>query len=395
MILTRLPLVGLILLAPQVHAAGFFLPNQNAEATARGNAWAATADSPAAVHYNPAGLTQIENTTAELGVYGIQLGNEVENASGDFRADTEWQPIPSLFFAQPLQNDFTLGLGVHAPFGLGTDWGNDTPFRQVTTEAEIINIRASAVLGYQVNEQLSLGAGVSMNYADASLTQGILPFNPAAPSDDFVRFDGNDIAYSWMIGVLWKPHPKHSFAAVYRSEADYQLTGDLEGTPGFPLPFGDASLDIITPASATVGWAWQVTPRLNLEINVEWIEWDRFNSLDIETPGGNLPSQRFDWESTFIYEIGASYQISDHWTCHLGYDFNEGAQPDEFYNPALADADRHWINAGLTYHGHSYEVQLGYQFGFSDHEVTESVIGTNGDYSARHHAFQITTVFEF
>lgn len=44
--------------------AGYYLPKQDAFATARGNAFVATADSAAAVHYNPAGLVQRDHVLA-------------------------------------------------------------------------------------------------------------------------------------------------------------------------------------------------------------------------------------------------------------------------------------------------------------------------------------------
>jgi long-chain fatty acid transport protein len=41
-------------------ANGFGLADQDAFATARGEAFVATADNPSAIYYNPAGITQLE-----------------------------------------------------------------------------------------------------------------------------------------------------------------------------------------------------------------------------------------------------------------------------------------------------------------------------------------------
>ncbi|MCP5548229.1 MAG: hypothetical protein H7A50_12740 [Akkermansiaceae bacterium] len=54
--------------APSVAgAAGYYLPNQDAYATAKGNAYVATADSAASVFYNPAGMTQLEEARRRPG----------------------------------------------------------------------------------------------------------------------------------------------------------------------------------------------------------------------------------------------------------------------------------------------------------------------------------------
>lgn len=381
--------------AAPAFAAGFFLPNQSTEATARGNAWVATADSAAAVHYNPAGLVQLSQRSVEAGLYTITLGNEVKIDGTKYEADDRWHPVPHIYYAQPINEDLVLGFGLNSPFGLGTDWGQSTPFRQITTNAEIMYIRASVVAGYRVNECFSVGAGVSLNFAEATLEQGLLPYDSGAPTRERAEFEGDDLAESWIVSALWQPYERHSFGVVYRSKAEFGLDGKLRGTDGLPLPFGSADLDIDTPASAAIGYAFKATDRLTIEANVEWIDWDSLDTLTIETPLGNLPTQPFHWDSTFVYEIGFSYQVNDQYEISMGYDYNEGASSDEFYNPAVADGDRHWINAGVNYTGEEMTWQFAYQYGFSDTEVTGSVIGTNGDYEADHHALMFSGRFDF
>src|ERR1700744_3971750 len=56
---------------------GFRIADQDADATARGDAFAATADNPSAIYYNPAGITQLEGSQALLGSYAISLKEKV------------------------------------------------------------------------------------------------------------------------------------------------------------------------------------------------------------------------------------------------------------------------------------------------------------------------------
>lgn len=382
------PSIFTIAAIPAVQAAGFFLPNQGTVATARGNAWVATADSPAAVHYNPAGLTQLDAAEVEFGLYGIVLGNKATIAGESFEAERELQIIPHLFYGQPINEKLSVGLGITTPFGLGTDWGN-TPFRQTTLSANITNIRASGVAAYQLTDTLSIGGGIALNFAKASLRNGFAPFDPSGPNADLIKFKGDDLALSWNIGLLWQPHPRHSFGLTYRSLTDFTLDGDLEGNV---LPESSASASISTPESAAIGYAFQATDKLSIEANIEWINWERLDALTIGFPGGALPSQRFDWDATFVYEIGLSYQVNDRYTFHCGYDFNENAQPASTYTPAVADADRHWINAGLSYYGDRITWDIGYQYGFSTRTINGAGNpAVDGRYEADHHAFLIST----
>ena len=73
----------------ELSANGFYIPVQDPLAAARGNAFAATADRPSAVYYNPAGLTQIESFTAHAGIYGVRLGIEAETLIDGGRDENE------------------------------------------------------------------------------------------------------------------------------------------------------------------------------------------------------------------------------------------------------------------------------------------------------------------
>ena len=375
--------------------AGFFIPNQSTEATGRGNAWVATADSAAAVHYNPAGLVQLDHRSVEAGVYTIRLGNEVEMGGETYKADKKWQPVPHLYYAHRVNKDFVLGFGLNSPFGLGTDWGGDTPFRQVTTKTELTYIRGTAVAAWRINDCWSIGGGFSVNYADATFEQGLAPFVPEwAPQKDKLSFKGDDVSYSWILSLLYQPHAQHSFGAVYRSKSEFDLDGTVKSTPGYPAPNGDAELDFLTPASAAIGYAYTPIPKLTIEANVEWVDWDNFNTFTLQTPVGDqyVP---FEWESAFVYEIGLTYRINGQYELSAGYDYNEGAQPDHYYNPSVSDADRHWFNAGITSRCEKFTWHLAYQLGVSDHTVSDSQIGTDGDYDARHHAVMFSGRFDF
>ena len=49
-------------------ANGMRLVSQDGFATARGEAFAATADNPSAIYYNPAGITQLDGTQLRAGI---------------------------------------------------------------------------------------------------------------------------------------------------------------------------------------------------------------------------------------------------------------------------------------------------------------------------------------
>jgi len=61
------------------HALAPRIADQDPTATARGNAFAATADNPSAIYYNPAGITQLEGQNFRLGIYAISLNSDFKS----------------------------------------------------------------------------------------------------------------------------------------------------------------------------------------------------------------------------------------------------------------------------------------------------------------------------
>lgn len=173
-----------------VWANGFRLPDQDALATARGEAFAATADNASAVYYNPAGITQLEGNNVRAGLYGLYLDPTYKNSSGTkFNNDKKYHAVPQLFYTYG-QEDLPLsfGLGVYSPFGLSSEWPQNTGFRTLGTEGSITYLRINPVAGLKLAPNFSIGGGVTINYAQADLRQGLVW--PNQPYDE-LRFHGN------------------------------------------------------------------------------------------------------------------------------------------------------------------------------------------------------------
>ncbi len=361
-------------------AAGYYLPNQDAFATARGNAFVATADSAAAVHYNPAGMTQLKDQEFQAGVYSIVLGNQATVNGITSNAKDELQAAPHLYYVKPFNDRLSFGFGLNSPFGLGTDWGRNTNFTGVVTEARLLFASATSAVAYKVTDELSIGASVSLNYADLTLEQG--PWGPGS----FLRFSGDDFGVSGSLSARWQPCEQHAFGLIYASKSSFDLSGKTESN----VLLGDnsAGLDFMTPARLAGGYSYRPAPGWNIEANVEWLNWDELNDLTLKSAsiGGSMPVP-FDWKSSFIYELGASYTTPDGYIFAAGYDFNQNSQPDTHFTPGVSDADRHWFNLGFGRKCADYSWMLAYQFGYSNRTVDGAIDPlANGKFEARHNA---------
>ena len=383
-------IVALVGVNERVDANGFYIPVQAPEATGRGNAWLATADTAAAVYYNAAGLTQLSESQVSLGVYSVRLGIEAQTALGTYENDASWALLPQIYAALPVSDKTVLGFGLNTPFGLATDWNDQTLFRQLAIETELEYLTGWMVAGHRLTDTLSIGGGFGIHYADARIRQGI-SFMPA--TDSFM-FKGDGTALGWTVSARWEPSENHAWGLVYRSKADFNLRGDAVTFPFLPGS-ENASLDLITPATAGFGYAYRPNVDWTIEANIEWVNWEELNDLTVSKASGPavLP---FRWKSNFIYSLGATRFLSNGWNVSAGYNFIENSQPDATFNPGVSDADRHWINVGIGRKYESVEWSVAYQYAFSDRTVTGSPFGlADGKYESRFHGFMMNCRWEF
>ena len=69
-------LIALYALAPDVvYGLGAAIPNQDAEAIGRGNAFIASASNPSAIYYNPAAITQLDGIQAQFGAHNLAVNS--------------------------------------------------------------------------------------------------------------------------------------------------------------------------------------------------------------------------------------------------------------------------------------------------------------------------------
>ena len=123
-----------------VHGLGIRIADQDPLATARGNAFVATADNPSAIYYNPAGITQLEGQNFRAGFYAITLHSAYTAQLTGTESDTkdEVQVAPQVFFVcSPKEQPLSYGLGFYSPYGLGLEWPDNTGIRTFATKARI------------------------------------------------------------------------------------------------------------------------------------------------------------------------------------------------------------------------------------------------------------------
>lgn len=385
-------------------ATGFRLPDQDAFATARGEAFVATADNPSAIYYNPAGITQLDGSNVRGGVYGIYLDPTYKAPGGSttYHNSDNYAAIPQLFYTYTFKEaPVSLGLGVYSPYGLSLKWPQDAPFRSDAIQGSLKYYTVNPVVAYKLPWNISLAAGLMVNYSTINLGQGVTPY----PDNDLFGFRGDAWAVGYNLGLMWQPIKKISIGATFRSstQMDYRGHTTTEFNNVLPSTESPAGANFPLPFQVSSGISFRPTEKWNLEFDAEYTDWSTVGNLTIKQATvnpllgtANVPFP-LDWESSWYYEFGATRYFDNGWHVSAGYIFNENSVPNAHYTPYVTDMDRHFASIGTGYKGQHFSFDVAYQLGIGpDHTVTgDSNPTADGTYSFFSSAVSVSCGWHF
>jgi long-chain fatty acid transport protein len=385
------PILALAAIAGATNTAsalGVRIPNQDAEANARGNAFVATANNPSAIYYNPAGITQLKGHSLQAGVLNyIGIDYNYQSPSGN-ETDTEFEvlPVPQIYYTfSPEGSPLSYGVGLFAPFGLGVEWPENTGFRTLAIESRLTYVTLNPVIAYKILPNLSVAAGPNINYSKVELRQGV----GLLAGDEF-RYEGDDFGFGFNAGVLWQPHEKWSFGANYRSGTKLRYRGKSELRP-YTAPVGSGA-EVEFPQIVAGGVSFRPTPEWNVEVAVDWTDWSCVDNLVIEDAntlmGGSDITLPLKWHASWFYHFGLTRYFEKGYFASIGYYFSENSTSERHFTPYVPDTDVHVASIGAGYKGESWywafsaQAFIGVWRTVNDYQST-SLIGetANGRYS--------------
>lgn len=353
-----------------------------------GHAFAGTASNigdATTVFFNPAGMSQLKHR--EVSVAGNVIFTEaVFNDRGSDTGGPEGKTdeialVPNLYAVYPINDQWAFGIGINAPFGLASDYGEEWIGRYLATFSELQVINVNATFAYAVTEQLSVGLGVSYQHADVTLESQVdstFGIAPAPASDNRAVIDGSDYAFVADVSVYYQPTDTTRLGLVWRQGADFTLEGgaDFELSPacslgsGYstgvpPAPTtgtmcamalsnlqGDAHAKVTLPDTLTFSISQQIAERWTLHSDIAWTEWSSIQTIEIINSNNSLNITQLDLEykDTMRYALGVTYAPGSAWTWRAGVAWDETPQDSpQRVNPRIPDQDRTWISVGFNY----------------------------------------------
>lgn len=370
--------IGMVLVPSQGLCQALRFQPQSSAAAGQGNAFAAQADDASAIHYNPAGLTQVAGVQAMFGT--ALLGGSIKattatgiNTRGDFGGSVVFPPPSHTYFSANLGalgwrglSSVTVGLGLTSPYGLNTRFPVDGPFNTATTYATLPMLDIKPTVAVKLTDDLSLGVSADIYTFASFLGEGQVEQRQQGSGSlagASVELNGKGTGAGATVGLLYTPlrnadgKPVASIGLLYHTQAVVPLEGALlvNGAQA-----AGASTNLVLPqiyTGAVAIWPVRTAEReWKLEMDVEYVGWKSMRNLDVRLSNGTTIAQPQQWKNVPVFMVGTEYKWRHPewlpaWEVALrtGYTRTEDPVPDNTFNPGILPLASHMISFGAGF----------------------------------------------
>lgn len=391
-------------------ASGFAILEQSVRGLGSAFSNSAAADDASTIFFNPAGLTRLSNNSAIAAGYYIfptalfQDRGSVDVTGAPLTGGDGGDGgvnifVPNFYAVWNAGDRIKLGLGVNSPFGLKTRYDRDWVGRYYAINSELVTININPTVAAKLTDNLSLGAGINLQYAEAKLSNAIdfgligaarLRTSPQT-ADGSVELEGDDWSWGYNLGLLYEPNRKTRFGLAYRSA----ITHDLEGEANFNVPaavsaltatgrFQDGSVkgELNLPDTLSVNAYHQISRRVALTGDVTWTNWSRFEELRVTFDNPTEPESIIpnNWHDTFRYSLGIDYAVSEAWKLRAGVSYDPSPVDGTYRSPRIPDSNRTWLAIGASFKAsEAIDFDIGYAHLFVDDSNIDLSSSTSGN----------------
>ena len=392
--------ISLAIFSSNAHAAAFGIIEQSVTGLGAAFSTGSTAASDGStVYYNPAGMSFLKNrNAADFGAHVIDPNAKFKDAGStsflgaNLNVNNEnggdagpVALVPNFYYTRAINDKWTAGVGVNAPFGLTTDYKDGWTGRYHALHSEIVTVNVNPSVSYKANDKLSLGFGINVQYIKSILSNAVdfggicfaaenvamtvgagtctaLSLSPQA-DDGEAEVTGDDISLGYNLGMLWQATPQTRIGVAYRSRIKHKLKGEVDfdnPTTGNAAPIanaaglvdGDVKASVTLPDSLSVGFQHAINNKLTINGDFTWTNWSLIEELRIDFDN-TLASDSvvsLEYQDSNRYSLGLTYVQDSKWTWRAGIAFDESATRNaELLSVRTPDADRTWLSAGFTY----------------------------------------------
>lgn len=390
-------IIGLTLMAE-----GYQINSQSARQIGMGHLGAALKLGSESMLFNPAGLSYMSGIAdISLGVTGIMSKVTYNSTTDSYKAESD-NPLGTPIFGYAgykLTDKFYAGISITNPAGNSLFYPENWRGTHLVQDISLKAFSVQPTISYKISENLSLGAGLMVDFGSFELNKGLVPIGGLAgylaspvfpqPYKDIItstigispinaKLQGKTkVTYGFNLGVLYTLNDKWSFGLSYRSKVMMKIEdGDASVTYGSASletlvtaltttgsPLFNASIagakalnvqkfkaELPIPSNLTFGAAFKPNRNLLLSAEIQYVGWKAYDFLTIEFPDINFKTvQEKNFKNSMIYRIGGEYYASEKFTVRMGFIYDSTPGDKMLYSPETPGANKFSVTGGLTY----------------------------------------------
>ncbi|MGE4313133.1 MAG: OmpP1/FadL family transporter [Pseudobdellovibrionaceae bacterium] len=342
--------------ATSAQAAGFYIQEQSVSGLGSAFAGSTTSINDASTAYfNPANMTKLDSAQINVGVHALIPYSNLEDTGSTVGATAiggsdggnpySVTPVPNIHIAYPwMDKRLWTGFSVTAPFGLSNNYNDDFFGRFDSTSSDLQVLDFSPTAAFKATNWLSIGGGLDIQHANATLKGAVSP-SPLALPEGESKLKGSDTTVGYNIGITLTPMEGTDIGATYRNGVSHELDGriSVSGLTG-PLAAGNfnasGSADLDLPDIAAFGIGQDIGDKWRVMANATHFGWSNFKTIaPVRDDGVAVTATPQNYEDTWAFAIGAEYEWNQQWTFRAGYQFDETPTTDGFRTTRTPDGD--------------------------------------------------------
>jgi long-chain fatty acid transport protein len=218
-----------------------------------------------------------------------------------------------------------------------------------------------------------VAAGVEAMYVDVQIKRKI----DMGMSDGDANLEGDCWAPGYNLALHYKPTKWLSAGLTYRSEVHPHIEGDVDFSDNLKtIGIDDQSAVgyIDLPSSVSLGLAFQVTEKLNIEVDAIYTMWSAYENLTIDYADIDKSVSEKNWKDVWRFQLGVEYAYNDWLDLRCGYVYDESPINNGYYDYMVPMTDRHIFSVGTGMHWDKWTLDLSYGYLISkDKDVTVTI----------------------
>ncbi len=412
-----------LLAAVTASGEGFRNPPPGAFNLGRSGGRIAQVDDASAIHQNPANLIDVAGLEFQLSPTVVRIQADFTSPTGQSSSTTDpWKLLPNVFLATPIADGrWAFGLGITTPYGIGSSWDTGSSaytkptgvFRYTAPyDAQLQTLNLNPGFAVKLGDRVRFGAGLDVMWTELTLKSYypwmIFPGSTGLEPDGKAKAQGDGFGFGANLGFTWLITDRQRLALTYRSPMNVDLGGDfnINGITPVASALGATSTskfnsEMKFPTIVALGYGIQLTDTIRVGADIEYLEFSRFDSLDMNIGNNNFLLQdrsiNQNWKDTFTFGVGGDWRFAPGWVLRAGYQYDESPVPDKTFSPTIPDANQNVITIGLgySYKGHSFEFAYGADFYAKRTIKNAETPAFNGEYDINVHLFSAAYRYRF